>query len=230
MADGNGSGSLEIEHYFSQLDAVLRKAASLLGAAHPGYIVILDNKLVKECAVRTAISLREYNMSGDPLENGEGFQAPNHLKEAGHYAYWITKIKPLRLFSAPMVAEVLDKAGIQYDAAALGRLNHDRRKLIIKLNEWAAISVAAWIIVASEDELVARLLPSLPDDRAEGLRRRYSDLTGIVDVRSGDWSEEVMRSLRYDLYSPNALVFVVEGMFASGLFNHKCQPRWRLVA
>lgn len=227
---GDLTAPKDVEAHYGELDIVLRRVVNSLFSVFPTYIVVYDSKLVYECAVRTAVSLLGYNMSGDPAISGNGIQAPSHLKEAGHYAYWITKIKPLRLFNARIVSDILDKQGVSYDAAALLQLADDRRDLIVKLNELAAYSVANYIIVAAERALLAHHSQTLDAEAAERVARKHQALVTVADVRSSDIAEEVMRSLRYDNHSANAMVFLVEGLFASGLFSHKCELRQKLLA
>lgn len=61
-----------------------------------GCIIELDNEVLHEAAGRALLTIDHVGLS-----------QPNEIKQAGHYAFWIRKLKPLRVLHLDELAEVV---------------------------------------------------------------------------------------------------------------------------
>ncbi|HRJ59962.1 MAG TPA: hypothetical protein PKZ99_02155 [Azospirillaceae bacterium] len=213
---------------FKQLSKLLAQAVDRFSHEHPAYspLTMMDNKIVHECVARASVTLREYNMNGEKLEGKAGDQghvsAPNHLKEAGHYAYWITKLKPLRLVNFGMIGAVLDRRNISYDKARLNSFNGAREHITVLLNEYAAFFIAAKIIRSSEKQILERKLKEMQTEgvaaeRQDASKKEFSDAMHQASLKAGLMSDNILDSLRYDTHSPNSLALLFESLFSTGI-------------
>lgn len=218
----------ELTANFKQLSSLLAQAVDRFSAEHPAYkpLTMMDNKIVHECAARTSVTLREYNMNGEKLEGKAGDQghvsAPNHLKEAGHYAYWITKLKPLRLVNFGMIGSVLESRNIPYDKERLSKFNGAREHVAVLLNEYAAFFIAAKIIRSSEKQILARKAKEMEVDGATKTKqmeftKEFSDAMRQASLKAASMSDNILDSLRYDTHSPNSLALLFESLFSTGI-------------
>lgn len=213
------------EIYFKDLTALITLAVDEMAAAHPSFFYIFqDNKIIHECAGRTYVTLREYNMRGEGSSSDESGETtgpvslPNYFKEAGHFAYWIARLKPLRLVNFHMVAETLGRLNINHDAEELARYREKtkRRHLVVYLNEYAALYVARSIIYGSEREMLRQMMIGKPEDEAAGMRDGFLGMQKRAKERTSGMVNYVLKSLRYDTQSPNSVALLLQSLMGSG--------------
>ena len=122
------------------------------------------------------------------LQKIAGIDEPNTLKVAGHYAFWIRKLKPFRVFKIGVLVEMLNARGIAHniDSAACEQTSAGVA-LHLYLNEMIAVRYATALI------------------KQRGIR---------LSLRP-ELLHDLVTSLRYNSYSPSALRIVFEGMVVS---------------
>lgn len=215
--------------YVNELSSLISGAVDRVAKELPVYYIIQDNKIIHECAARASVTLREYNMSGEGEEQDDPARPvalPNFFKEAGHYAYWIARLKPLRLVNFTMISETLNRLNIEHDRDALQQQMQKtrRRDLLLLLNEYAAYYVAKAIIYRSEARLFEMTTASLPKPEAEAQAVEFQRLRKRASERAVGLSTYLLRSLRYDTHSPNSLALLLEVLLGSGYPFPQTEP------
>ncbi|WP_173973776.1 hypothetical protein [Magnetospirillum sp. LM-5] len=167
----------------------------------------MDNKIVEDCAIQTRHSLATYNMDATKGEHS----APNHFKEAGHYAYWVRKLKPLRIISIAGAVAILRDKGIQCSCPE-DMLTAENRDFIL-VNEYAALFVARAIVNAVEN----RHLDALGSEGKvnEDMRRQFQEYRSVVNRRLKRMSDDILMSIRYNSHSPNSMAILMEALLGS---------------
>ncbi|KAA0680368.1 hypothetical protein DS843_13745 [Roseomonas genomospecies 6] len=211
------------------MSELISAAVDRMAKEHPVYYIIQDAKIIHECAARASVTLREYNMSGEGAGSDDPTQPvalPNFYKEAGHFAYWITRLKPLRLVNFTMISETLNRLGITHDAAALDAVKKraQRRDLVLLLNEYAAYHVAKSIIYRSEDALFNMTTSGQPAESVSATRSEFRRLRQRSMERAMGLSTYLLNSLRYDTHSPNSLALLLEALLGSGYPFPQVEP------
>ena len=116
----------------------------------------------------------------DDLNRIKGVPSPNAFKIAGHYTFWIRKLKPFRIFDLDDMQAMLMAMGYSYKLNA-DKLNDnilsaaDPRRLIV--NELIAVKVG--IAIIEEDGHVLRWNPELINDLIESLRYHSHSASAI---------------------------------------------------
>ncbi|MFM2043495.1 MAG: hypothetical protein RLY86_2071 [Pseudomonadota bacterium] len=168
--------------------------------------------------MRASVTLREYNMSGERLNGDpEGpVELPNYFKEAGHLAFWITRMKPLRLASSNFVKHALDIAKIGYDESHIRQIFGSSVNVPVLINEYAALYVAQSIIVRAERERLRRYVLTLTEKEAAAASEEFNSLRQQAKKKVHRLTSYVFSSLRYDVHSPNSVALLFEALMGTG--------------
>jgi hypothetical protein len=206
------------EVHFDWVKSLVEAAADRFCREHGGAKVFMDGALVHEVAARVSVTLREYNMSGQKVGGmATSFELPNYFKEAGHVAYWLVRMKPLRMASYNFMSKALSSAGINVEEEILSRaflVTSSERPL--PLNEYCALTVANSIIVRSERRLLSDHTNGMDALDAKSIREAFGDLRKQSKARAQIMADKVIDSLRYDTHSPNSLAVLFEAMIGTG--------------
>lgn len=124
-----------------------------------GCLIEADQEILEEAAGRADLTLEHV-----------GMEQPNEIKQAGHYAFWLRKLKPLRILDPVEHAEVTEqlvaqnflKGGV-HSAQSMPR--HARR---LYVNE--AFSLVAAIGIARTGGIDIAISPSVFNDLTVNLR------------------------------------------------------------
>jgi hypothetical protein len=63
-----------------------------------GCVIAVDAAILEEAAIRAEITIKQISIV-----------QPNELKQAGHYAFWIRKLKPLKIVDLAVLKETIDQ-------------------------------------------------------------------------------------------------------------------------
>lgn len=205
-----------------QLDSLLgivKTAARKFADSHDKIKVFVDGNLVHEVAARATVTLQEYNMSGRRLGEAEyPVELPNFYKEAGHVAYWLVRVKPLRLASHGFIHKALEYARMPFDDDVLRAVfsNTSTTGVNILLNEYVALYVATIVIRKSEQKALNSMLAAIQPTEHKEIREQFQQLTMQSRRRTASMTDKVLNSLRYDTHSPNSLALLFEAMIGTG--------------
>jgi len=212
-------GPDKVQFHKATLTKAVTLAVAALSKIYPRYVITMDQRVIDECAARACSSLDEYRMSGadkGALDGLPAVAAPNHFKEAGHYAYWLVRLKPLRLINQDMVRTALDLRHIPYDPQQLEEAFPKRKSMILLLNEYAAMFVARQIIRRAERTLFRWRMAVTDPIQVVEESREFNRLCAVVSDRLDRLTVPVARSLRYDTHSPNSLALLFECLYGTG--------------
>ncbi|MBF0324871.1 hypothetical protein [Magnetospirillum moscoviense] len=190
-----------------KLGALISDACDALYRNHSNLFLVMDNKIVEDCAIQARQSLASYNM-----DSSKGVHsAPNHFKEAGHYAYWVRKLKPLQVVSLSGLVDMLSDCGIVCDCRN-GSLPADNPGVVL-VNEYAALHVARAIVRAVEQ----RHYDALDQNGKvnEQMRRQFQEFRSVVNRRLKRMSDDILMSIRYNSHSPNSMAILMEALLGS---------------
>lgn len=143
-----------------------------------GWRVIANPAVLEECAVKAAETLGQV----------QGVAHPNTLKIAGHYAFWLRKLKPFSLYVRDEVRRLLDALGCRGAALDLPPSHQaagGQKDLLV--NELIAVFVALSVVRAY---------------RTDGAAMR------INQAMINDW----LMSLRHHSHSPSSLALLLEAL------------------
>lgn len=142
-----------------------------------GWQVIVDAKALDECAMKAEETLQ-----------GTGIPHPNMFKIAGHYAFWIRKLKPFSLYKRDELVRLLDAIGVGSDLCQLlPAQNRVDRHSDLFVNEIIAVFVA-----------IGLLRYGLPAMTPSGL--------------SSKMLNDLIVGLRHHSYSPSSLAILMEAI------------------
>lgn len=114
-----------------------------------------------------------------------GVPHPNHFKVAGQLAFWLRKLKPFRIFRMSSFVSHLEMRGVEHRLPAdLMAQEKSGNPLHLFINEMIATQAAFGVI------------------RAGGTALRPKE----------ELVHDLIMSLRYHSFSPNALRIILEGM------------------
>ncbi|MBF0166716.1 MAG: hypothetical protein HQL45_03720 [Alphaproteobacteria bacterium] len=139
--------------------------------------IMIDGGALEECVVMTHRSLKS-------LQN---VPAPNQFKKAGHYAYWIRKLKPLQVITETKLREILIKAGKVKEIELTGMSSCKPRPGDRYVNEIFAFCVGAGIIKA------------------------YPLGGKVVRIKENMFNDLIV-TCRYETYSPSSLSLLFEAL------------------
>lgn len=152
---------------------------------HLGLIILVDLKALGECVIKANETLGQLKTAG--------VSDPNIFKRAGHFAYWIRKLKPFSLYKPDEMHRLFSD---------LGKGDEEIKAFLPKANFGSfASSSASWLFI---NELIAVFL-------ACGMVEKL--LTPPIKLQLSpslicDW----VVGLRYDAYSPNSLAILCESL------------------
>jgi hypothetical protein len=183
------------------------------------YKIFIDGHVVHECAARASITLLEYNMTGDAIGVGEfeEHELPNHFKEAGHYAYWVARLKPIRTLDRTHIATPLEAGHIKHDGGQLKTYMQEGHRPDFLLNEYAALVIGKLLVSSVEKELLTEKVKSLPRAEATALQAAFEAARTRILGRTNALSPHLLRSFRYDVHSANTIALLFETLLGSGL-------------
>ena len=137
-------------------------------------LIDLDQKILGEAAAQASATLGHI-----------GVEQPNHFKQAGHFGFWIRKLKPLRVIDLKNFQDLFCQ--LRDEDIITGRLNHIKYEPPASrcrfVNEVFGVLVAIGIIKSSEGTA-----PELTEN----------DLHDLV------------ANLRYHSFSPSAFAAILE--------------------
>lgn len=141
--------------------------------------ILVDAKSLEECAIKAE----------ETLGNIRGIPNPNIFKIAGHYAFWIRKLKPFSLFNKDELIDLMGALGIEKPETILPNQSTSipSGSKTLFVNEVVAIGVAC------------------------GLVAKYSRQGSKIRLSAplmNDW----IIGLRYHSYSPSSLAILLEGL------------------
>ncbi|GAA4253270.1 hypothetical protein GBZ26_14325 [Azospirillum formosense] len=138
-----------------------------------GCVIEVDAQVLEEAKIRAAETLIHINMD-----------SPNEIKQAGHYAFWIRKLKPIRIINLAELRSAVDHLSQQ------GLIRGKIEEI-----QCSAKPQQAWMFV---NELFA-VLAALAIAK-----------TGGYDVQIDKRSlHDLATTMRYHSFSPGALVAVL---------------------
>lgn len=199
---------------------IAKAAARKFSQENGGVNVFVDGQLVHEVAARATVTLQEYYMSGRRLGDAEfPVELPNYFKQAGHVAYWVAKIKPLRLATFGYVSHALNHVGLPYDKEVLkAQLGTASTKgMIVLLNEFAALYTATNVIRSSELKLLRKFLENCSEEERSIKQSEFNERRQHSMSRTLGMTSKVVKSLRYDTHSPNSLALLFESLIGTGV-------------
>lgn len=142
-----------------------------------GWKILVDDKALEECGKKAE----------ETLGHLQGIPAPNTIKIAGHYAFWIRKLKPFSLYRRSEAVALLAGLGVRDAEGIVPPEDEPHGAKTLFVNEIIAIFAACG--------LVNRYRPA-------GMRIHPS--AGMMN----DW----IVGLRYHSYSPSSLAILLEGL------------------
>jgi len=144
-----------------------------------GWRILADGKALEECVIRAEETLGQIN----------GVDDPNRYKIAGHYAFWIRKLKPFQLYNEEEMTAMFN---------GLGKSGKDIAAFLPKF------PIPKGARTRFVNELIAVFF-------ACGLVRNYS-LVGTQLKLSAPLLNDWVVGLRYHSYSPSSLAILLEGL------------------
>jgi len=196
----------------SELVDVIHAGADKVVKKLPGSIIIQDNAIIEECAARASRTLAGYNMSGEV--SGLHKKLPNHFKEAGHYVYWIRKLKPLRVVDFSTIGEILKRRQVNYNEKRLESIAVKSTPMT-SINECIAIYVAKQIVWSAEDFIVSEL--DKQSKVSDLWKEKFKKNRTLCSRKLHGMTSDMIASLRYDNHSPNTLALLMESMLATDI-------------
>lgn len=124
-------------------------AKQLSEQAEIAVTIYINKAIVHEILARSRSTVTLFDKSGDDI---------NHYKEAGILCYWIRKLKPVRIESPKLLAEILSLAKIKIEQEALGKLTiaeEDVKEVISHpINEQIGLDLAIDFIVEAHNSII----------------------------------------------------------------------------
>lgn len=167
--------------------------ASRLARAHEikelACAVILEIEKNWECVIEVDLKiLEEAVLRAEQTLNHVGIDAPNHIKQAGHFAFWIRKLKPIRVmhlrYFQEIFAQMVEGKLIKGKMDDVG--SEDTKPRARYVNEIFALSVALAILKKGMPGIRFNLNPAIMNDLAVSMRYHSfspSAMSAILEAR-----------------------------------------------
>lgn len=165
-----------------------------------GCVAVMNARIVREVYKNTYLSLKRYTHYGT---------IPNHFKEAGHAAHWISRLKPFRIFYRENIELILKQLGIPFEATQLESVPGSGD--IHFLNEVVALMTGQKIVDAVEAEALQQLINQgrISAEEAEVHIRHIQDRRKRV---AGVIGRDIVTLLRYGTPSPMSTAVLMEAL------------------
>lgn len=90
---------MDVDIVLNEFDGLVSRVETSLGCR-----IVVDAKVFHEALLRAGRSLEKTKLDGIPR--------PHDHKKAGHYAFWLRKLKPFRIFQLKEIDDQLKQVGV----------------------------------------------------------------------------------------------------------------------
>jgi hypothetical protein len=187
---------------FNQIKAAIHEICSDLNRDGFENGIRINTILLQECFEAARGSVKFYNLDDNEI---------SHYKEISHIAFWIVRLKPIRVINPFNVIDAMTSMGIDLTESITGlktRTESIRKGIEYPINEHVAFFLAKTQIRACQ----LGEIEALP----VGARSSYTDRFTLIDEKVDTMIKSIMLSMRYHTFSARGFALMMESLMRTG--------------